>query len=239
MANAIAQIQEEITARLNADPYFVDITVVSERVGNIDNEITRALGSLNAKASKSGVIVVVATVNGDVKSPDVPGPYFEENELSITVLEMPTVNTSATGTAKAAVDIAVMILQVLHHYYAAGIGQTMYAAREALRGLGEVQPGIIGYRVRMAMPADKDALSKVATPTIAAAAFTVPQSVTLACGTSGASIYYTLDGTYPWSGNAAAVLYSAPFTVSTAAQLRVVAHKSGLVASDAAAATFT
>jgi hypothetical protein len=76
-------------------------------------------------------------------------------------------------------------------------------------------------------------------PVAIAAAGTGPVTITLTCATSGAAIYRTLDGSYPWSGNAQATLYAAPFAVASAALLRAVAHKTGMVASDAAAADIT
>jgi hypothetical protein len=48
---------------------------------------------------------------------------------------------------------------------------------------------------------------------------------TLTCATSGATIFYTLDGTYPGSGNSAAVEYSAPFAVSSGQRIRTSAEK--------------
>ncbi len=36
---------------------------------------------------------------------------------------------------------------------------------------------------------------------------------TITCSTAGASIYYTTDGSFPWSGNPNATLYTAPFPI--------------------------
>ena len=50
--------------------------------------------------------------------------------------------------------------------------------------------------------------------------------IALTCATSGASIYYTLDGSWPGSGNPEAVLYSAPVTLEAGSHdLRVAAQK--------------
>jgi hypothetical protein len=50
-------------------------------------------------------------------------------------------------------------------------------------------------------------------------------------------IYYTLDGTCPWSGNG--VLYAGPVAVAAAGTIRARAFKAGMVGSNAAAADFT
>ena len=67
-----------------------------------------------------------------------------------------------------------------------------------------------------------------------------PQTVTITCPGSTA-IYYTLDNSHPWSGNPAAVLYSAPFTVAAAGLVRARGFAAGVqyLGSDTAAVSFT
>lgn len=76
-----------------------------------------------------------------------------------------------------------------------------------------------------------------ATPTISPAAgtYSAAQTITLASGTSGASIFYTLDGSTPTSGSTA---YSAPFSLSSGATVKAIATKSGLSNSGVLAATY-
>lgn len=233
MSNQVALMQDEIAARLNADEYFEDITVITEREGDIENKINRALSVLTVKGEKIGVAVVVGAVTAQVESANVPGPHFDKTFLDLTVFENVVFNNSADGTLKAAVDIAVRCLQVLHHYYAAGVGQTLLADRNAITPSGEIKSNTIAYKARLELPLDNDVLDKVARPQISVAGTTV----TIVCATDGASIYYTTDETYPWSGNAAAMLYSAPFIATAGDVVRAVAHKTNLVASDAAAET--
>lgn len=237
----IADLQTDIVARLNADAYFANITVIHERQGDIDNRISRALKTLTTKDSKIGVAVVVASVKAGTTMPDAPGPHFDRCELEITTFEDVLFNASASGTGKAAVDIAVRVAQLLHHYLAGGLGQTLIAGAETIVPLGLVNPdgNTIAYKTLMDVAADCQVLDKCATPGISPAGGAVPQTVTLTCATAGASIYYTLDDSYPWSGNSAATLYAAPFSVAAAATLRAVAHLTDYVASDAAWAEFT
>lgn len=77
----------------------------------------------------------------------------------------------------------------------------------------------------------------VATPTISpnGGTYTSSVSVTLADSTSGASIYYTLDGSTPTTGS---TLYSAPFTLSTNATVNALAVLSGYSNSVVASASF-
>lgn len=239
MFNSVAQLQEEIAARLAADGYFVDITVITERQGDISNRIDQALAGLVAKGGKVGLAILVGVLEADVDAADVPGPNFNDTAQDVTIFERPVINDSAAGTGKAAVDVAVRVCQICHHYQAQGIGQTIYCDKNAIRPIGEVRPGVIAYKVRLRAPVDTEVLAKVLPPVITPTSGAVPQSVTITCPTSGAAIYYTTDLSYPWSGNANATLYSGAFNITTACMLRAVAHKSGSVASDARSAEFT
>jgi len=238
--NPVFNIQEEIAARLNAESYFSDITIITEREADLETAINKALKLVATKDGKIGVAVVVGEFFGDVDSENVPGPHFSQSGTAVTIFENPLFNNGDAGTGKAAVDIAVKVAQVLHHYYAGGIAQTLLVSgKKAVEPLGSLREGETAYRVNVQCPLDAEILDKVLTPTISPAGGAVPQEVTLACATAEASIYYTLDQSYPWSGNANATLYAAPFNVTAAAVLRVVAHKTDLVASDAAFAEFT
>jgi hypothetical protein len=81
--------------------------------------------------------------------------------------------------------------------------------------------------------------SKVATPVISpnGGSFVNSQLVTLSSATSGASLYYSLDGSTPSTNSN---LYVAGgFSLASSAQLRVIAIKSGVPNSDVASASFT
>lgn len=79
---------------------------------------------------------------------------------------------------------------------------------------------------------------KVATPSISpnGGSSTSPRTVTLGVSTSGASIRYTTDGTTPTENS---TLYTAPFTVETYTQLKVVAFKAGWTESNTQGTTYS
>jgi Legume lectin domain/Chitobiase/beta-hexosaminidase C-terminal domain len=78
-------------------------------------------------------------------------------------------------------------------------------------------------------------LIQIATPQISpasetfctAASCTGPVSVSITDATSGASIYYTTDGSLPSPGSGTTKLYTAPFTVSTTTTVNAIATLSG------------
>src|SRR3989449_945062 len=77
---------------------------------------------------------------------------------------------------------------------------------------------------------------KVATPTISPAGGTYSggQTVTLSDATSGATIYYTTDGSTPTT---ASTRYTGPIAVSQTTTLKAMAAASGIADSDVASAT--
>lgn len=81
-------------------------------------------------------------------------------------------------------------------------------------------------------------LPQVATPVISPESgnFTETQQVTITCETSGATIYYTTDGSTPTTSSTA---YSAPFTVSETTTVKAIAVLNGYTDSEVAEATYT
>ena len=78
----------------------------------------------------------------------------------------------------------------------------------------------------------------VATPTFSVHEGPVPAGteVSLACGTEGATIYYTIDGTNP---SAASLVYSAPIVVNESLTINATAVKEGMDDSVVATASYT
>ena len=81
-------------------------------------------------------------------------------------------------------------------------------------------------------------LQTVATPTFSPAEGTYyePQTVTIACETDGATIYYTIDGTVPTPNS---TVYSAAITISETTTVKAIATKEGMNDSEIATATYT
>ena len=100
----------------------------------------------------------------------------------------------------------------------------------------------LGKKLFMTKYADMPAViakEKVLTPTLSRAPGLLgyaPCTVTASCGTSGATIRYTLDGSAP-SGKS--TVYSGKITVTKDATVSVRAFKSGMVASDVVSAAYT
>jgi hypothetical protein len=78
----------------------------------------------------------------------------------------------------------------------------------------------------------------VATPSFSPAAgtYTSAQTVTISDATSGASIYYTTNGSTPTTGS---TLYTAPITVSATETVKAIAAETGFTNSGVATAAYT
>ncbi len=87
-------------------------------------------------------------------------------------------------------------------------------------------------------PPPSGSTSTVATPTISpnGGSFTGSVSVTLQTAASGASIYYTIDGSAPTQSS---TLYTGAFTLTSSAMVNAIAFKSGSNPSAQASADFT
>lgn len=80
--------------------------------------------------------------------------------------------------------------------------------------------------------------STVATPTFSPAegSYSSTQSVTISCATTGATVYYTTDGSTPTTSSTE---YSSAISVSTTTTIKAIATKSGMTTSAVASATYT
>lgn len=235
MSSTRTQLQTDAEARLIADPYFADVAIILQRKGVTEKEIQQRLSVRNARSGKIGACVLVLIPGADVVDPNLPGPRLGLVQ-SFVVLVHPTINDGDLGTGKDPEDIAEKLLQLFHHARLSG-GAVLTGGANAIVP-NDSFDGLIGQQVNLNTFGGPAAPSKVGTPTIAADnSNTSPCTVTMACGTVGAVIWYTTDGSYPSSENPLALVYSAPFTQPTGATIRAAAQLSGSQQSDVAQLT--
>lgn len=232
MSSTLEDLQDDCTAKLNAEEFFSTVSVVSVRKLQIASEIAKKLPHLTQKNDKSGCGVLVGMPTIDVIDPDIPGPQLLVRQ-SFRVQESPLINGGANGTGKSAEEVALQILRTLHLFQIEGV--------TGLRGdKGAITPNtefenLVTYDVTLTGRMANSGLEKVAMPSIEEAALTV----TLSCATADASIYYTTDDSFPGSGNSAAQPYGAPFAVESGTVVRWAAYKTGMIGSDVGKATIS
>jgi len=188
-------LQEDMAARLCADAWFDDITVLLMQKGVTENDVQNALLTLNEKSGKMGVCVVVMPLAVEVPDED-PHSIRMDALPCVAVFETPLVNRDieAGGTGKKLYQIAIRTLRLFHKWNP-GIATTFNADQRAVVPFNAPvgSNGLyINFRARSAL----DKATKVQPVLITGTA----EAVSLSCNTAGASIYYTTDGSYPWVG---------------------------------------
>jgi hypothetical protein len=239
----LEQTLYDLRDRAAADPFYADIPlfvmrprVAEESFAIIQTRVDEAINCLRLKAGKGGAAVTFLMPQGDTDKPNVSGPQMRFT-YTARVQEHPILNFGPKGTRKSAEEIALHTLQLFHLCMLNG-ANCLAADPATLTPSAEFAPKLT-YDVRFFAQGNLRPPAKVALPLISPRSGAAPQEVTLTCATDGAALWYTLDGSYPSSANPEAEEYDEPFTVSTAATLRVAAEKTDLQQSDVAQAAYT
>ena len=230
---SLVEAQQDLTARCLADAYFTDILVLTDRVADIDSDINRALGTLDADAGKKPglCVVVLQPVANYANINAVCGPM--DTLFSFLVLENPPLNATANGgSGKQALHVCRRLVDIFALYQPLLVVTVLVPQKPCIVPTQDpLAP--VAYEVRFgAREAGGRAISKVALPTIVITAGPDAFAVTLGCATPDVDLYYTIDGSHPWSGNAQAVLYLAPFAPVFTCLVRACAFKRTLVGTD-------
>ncbi len=233
MNDPLIQLQEDTTAKLNAEAFFNTITVVSVRKLQIESELAITNPYQTEKNGKLGVGVLVGLPTLHVDRPNLPGPELIV-VLPLRVQEQPTINMDATqGTLKSAEDVAIKLSRLLHGFQLEGLCG-LYADKDTIVPNTEF-PGLVTYDVRLKGTLEQPVEPKVTDAQISENNLMVTFTNTLA----GAEIYYTTDGSYPSALNAVATHYTVPFTVTSGTVIRWAAYKDGYNSSNCLQATIT
>lgn len=219
------QVQEDCHARILAADTLADVAAILMRKDLTEQEVKRLLGAVHGRNNKIGAAILVQMPFLAVPEPNVPGPRLQLVQ-TFTVLEHPTLNAGSQGTGISAEQIAIEVLQLFHHWIPYGVTQVFVGGPDAI--VPDVSlDGLVAYTVTVSTFVALAKPDKVARPTISADGLTV----TLACATSGASIVYSTDGSYPTTA------YAGPFTLPAAATVRAAASKPDMQQSDVAQAS--
>ena len=244
MSDALKALDLDVCDQLRSWSTLAGIFITTVRprlettAGVLQSQIEQALAMLGGDQSggfKPGAVIIVDMPHVDVEKPNIPGPLIE---LSVPVycLTAPFYNFGTGGAGVSPELLAQYVLQA-HAVtnYEGTTSMAIYPARNAiglipgamLEELGVDSKSVVGYTARVATSIALPPIVRCARPTIT----NTSNTVTLACGTAGADIYYTLDGGYPGRGNPAAVKYTGPFAIVPPVLIRVGANLSTLAPS--------
>lgn len=194
--NLVDQLQDDMLGRLLADGWFADIAIFALQQGVVESDIVAALSTYNPRGDKIGACIVVLPPEIEVPDDD-PGALRMDAVPSVRVLESPAVNRADGGTGKKLYRIALRVLR-LFHKWDPGTVSRMSADKRAVLPYN-APAGSVGCNCRFRCRGALGRPAKVGPVAISGDA----SAVSLACGTSGASIYYTIDGSLPRPGTAA------------------------------------
>lgn len=223
MKSVSIQLQEDIAARLQADPYLSNIGIVQEREGWTESELKQNLGPYRAGGQAGALPGLMILVRTPGVTPMDKNALTGRNryEIAVQPSELPKLTTAKS--AKHWEDIADRIEAILHLCQIGPAPLICERRTPFNNGEGETGCDIVFSLVRaIAVP------PRCMQPTI------TPQpdgSLVLACNTAGARIYLTTDGSYPTPINDHLPLGGYKPAPST--MLRAVAYKEGMTASGA------
>jgi hypothetical protein len=222
--NILALAQDEIQGLLAADEYFVDVPVVSDDDHELRATVRRALGVITTQALKRGACAVVMLPVAEDALPNA-APSQLRMSLVVRVCENPMVNRGATGTNKRASTLARRVSRLLKCHGAAGVFKLLVPARPHIVPVDDPYAPVAFEVVFEADEDDPGTITRVAVPAIVS----TNRCVTITCGTAGATIYYSIDGTSPF---AVRTLYRVMFPVAANTRVRAGAIKTGMLPSN-------
>lgn len=224
--NELQSIQFDVGNYLRSDNYFVDVPVYILRDEQIQTRLDMALAGKETKGGKAGVAVLVMMPTADCSKPNAAGPALGASITCLT-LENPEINMlEGVGTKKPCEEVAMNVAQRIHHLELVGVCGCLFAAKDCVTPTRDYLPRI-GYETKFSALLPLTKLPRVALPRLTQNGL----AVTLTPITEGSVMFYTLDETFPGAGNAAALLYNAPFAVSAGAVVRWAAFKAGWIGS--------
>lgn len=231
----LEQEQEDLAALLNADPVFATVTVIKEEKGDIENEVSRAIGTLNEKTGKIGAAVVVLQPDEVPTDPDTPNPELRVR-FSVQVFDTPLFNDSEQGTGQDIFTLSRRVRQLLHRR-SFGTGMFSWLGTEPV---SQTDPSRRSRMVTFSRLAQEDREPRAGAPLIEPedGGATPAADVTIT-PPAGAAAYYTTDGELPVPGAANTTLYSAPITIVEPCLLRAISVQTGYQVSNVSQATFS
>jgi hypothetical protein len=224
------QLQTDIEHYLKSDEDLRDLAITHVRprtakeAATIQGDLDKVLAGLLAGPSgKKGISVIVnmpelVKVEGNVRA--VTGDL----SISLRVVEHVMINMGLDGTQRSAEAWALMIANRLHHQVFQPLAPLVGEERLITPVPERVLTGKVEYNIELSCTFPGERISKVQPVSLVQAG---PQ-MTLSCATTGAQIWWTVDGSFPGPGNELAQMYDGPFALGAGGHcLRTAAHLAG------------
>ncbi len=231
----LTNLQNDLLWPLRADEYFADLNVIDYRKEQIAEQIEQFLTLYKGKAGKIGAAVIALPLSATDKFVEATASHPLQVRATYRVLEHPMFNMGSTGTKKPALSICSRIRRVLKHYIFGGfaVGFTPDGENFIVPVEDPIAP--VAYDVNFVTNEAVDqSFFKVANPVFHYDTNNAELQIT--CETPDVTLYYTLDGSFPWSNatyvNAAVQTYTTALTMEGEWFIRAVAVKESHVISN-------
>ncbi len=244
--DSLTGLQEFLKWPLKVDEYFADINVFDYHEKTLQDAIAKATGVLTPMAAglpaaggKIGVCVIVLPLSAVDNYPDGSNNHPVNVRVTYRIAEDPVLNNGANGTKKPALSIFSRIRRVMKHQILGGWASGLVPDAENF--LVPVEDGIApncwDVNFRCQEHVDQN-VQRVAMPTHTYDSVT--GILTLACATPNATIYYSLDGSYPHPLNTGhgVTAYTGPITIEGEVLVHAAAFWEGYLPSHVFAARF-
>lgn len=191
----LTDMRESVKGLMEAEPYYANIAIISERLKDIDARIEERVGKFGGLA----IVLVTPQVGGVM--PNILGANFTAIKFAARIFE----NTKINKTGKEALDVAIYTAAFWSQIKPDSLSATLKLDEPAIT-LGN-DPKYLTYDVS----AITEGGTRIQIPRLDAPAidFSNLMAVVLGIGypTPGASIFYTLDGSPPVPRNPSARLW--------------------------------
>ena len=228
-------LQGQLADTLLADPYFSNIPVLTQALGDIEQQITQNVDQMG------GIVVVIVVPTADMRWDNMKPVYFSNVKLAVICIENVIINHGANGTGKGALEVALNAAVLLHQsQQPSGISESITCDVPTISLAPTPTPNRLAYYLRlktMAGAVRNNPLPVVADPTVLETESNDTTMVTISTTTPGTTVWYTLDGTYPNPQNGH--LYTGPFAVSPPLTVRCRGWIPGYKASNVIAQPIT
>lgn len=225
---SVVALQEDIAFMLLSWDALSTVNVVQQRKMALWSEVDMATFFQTPRNGVSGMGAIVEMPSFVMdENTSAPGPQVDLN-ISVLVVEWPSVNVGPSGGNQDCESVAEMILAFLHQWYIENQGE-LYPDQAPIVPATDAPPGTRGYRVKLRLKHAITPFQRVTCPTMSIdGSFNV--TLTPDPAQPVPQIYYTLDQTTPGPGNTnvgSVLQYTGPFPTVLGQVVRWAAFNPG------------
>lgn len=227
-ATFLSQLQDCVFYRLGSMPYFVDIELLRRQQTYVGDVLSNALAGISQKDGKAGACVIVGIPEVVTDAEQGQGGGLLKVRVPVEVVENELFNRGEMGTGKFVDEIAATVYAALKGVQWGSLDMTgpLFADASPIMPVkGEAGDANLHTMVRLGCLWGLTFDARCAFPVISEVA---AGTFALGCATPGATVWYTMDGSYPFAGNPQAQAFEEPVTISVTTTVRAIAYADGL-----------